>query len=235
MIRFVVPIVLLAGLWFGAQSSAAAAEAVPVTVVDGDTLEVDGRAVRLYGIDSPELGQFCLNGSKRYRCGYEAALILAKLVGNGPVECRPTPVDAEDAGQICAVELVDLAEAMLRRGYAVALPSALPIYLRAELEAKRSKLGIWRGDFIPPAEWRQGRRLEHGDDEPKQVCDIKGILSDTGERVYVVATDREYDGLVIDEARGERHFCSDDEAELAGWRRWPKSAIRQRPAGGGQP
>jgi len=233
LVQFAVLVLLLAETWFATQTAAAAT--LPVTVVDGDTLEIDGRLVRLYGIDAPELGQFCLNGSKRYRCGYEAALALKKLTENGPVDCRPTPVDADDEGQICAVELVDLAEAMLRRGYVVAQPNALPIYRRVELEAKRSKLGIWRGDFIPPAEWRQGHRLAQGDNEPRQICDIKGIVSDKDERVYVVPSDRDYDSLVIDESRGERNFCSDDEAELAGWRRWPKSATRQRSASGSQP
>lgn len=204
------------------------AETGKTAIVDGDTLEVNGKTVRLYGIDAPELGQYCLNGSNRYRCGYEAALALTKLVGSGPVECRPTPVDADDEGQICSVELVDLAEAMLRRGYAVAPPSSFAVYRRAESEAKKSRLGIWRGNFIHPPEWRAGLRLQTLKNEPNQVCDIKGIVSDKDERVYLVNSDPEYAGVEIDQTRGERLFCSDDEAELAGWRRWPKSAVQQR-------
>ncbi len=211
-----------------AEHAAAEAHTSAAAVVDGDTLEVNDKTVRLYGIDAPELGQFCFNGAKRYRCGYEAALALTKLVGSGPVDCQPTPVDPKDDGQICSVGLVDLAEAMLRRGYAVAQPSALAIYRRAESDSKQSRLGIWRGDFVLPWEWKAGHRLKTQNDEPSQACDIKGIVSNKGERVYLVRSDPEHADIEVDQARGERLFCSDDEAELAGWRRWPKSAIQQR-------
>jgi endonuclease YncB( thermonuclease family) len=225
-------LIVFLGLATSATPDMAAVAADPpvFAIVDGDTLEVGGKIVRLYGVDAPELGQFCLNGTKRYRCGYEAALILTKLVGSGPVECRPTPVDKKDKGQICSVGLVDLAEAMLRRGYAAAPPTSLTIYRRVESEAKQSKLGIWRGDFILPWEWKEGRRLEARGDEPRQACDIKGIVSDKKERVYAVNTDPEYAAIEVDQTRGERLFCSDDEAELAGWRRWPKSVVQQRSA-----
>jgi endonuclease YncB( thermonuclease family) len=225
---FIVFLVLTAS---AAQVLVAAETATPaVAIVDGDTLEVNGKTVRLYGIDAPELGQYCLNGSNRYRCGYEAALALTKLVGNGPIECWPTPVDSDDEGQICSVDLVDLAEAMLRRGYAIAPPTSFAIYRRAESEAKKSRLGIWRGNFVLPSEWRSGLRLQTLSSEPKQVCDIKGIVGNKDERVYLVNSDPEYAGVDIDQTRGERLFCSDDEAELAGWRRWPKSAVQQRTA-----
>ncbi len=215
-----------------------AAEAHPPAVavaVDGDTLELDGKIVRLYGVDAPELGQFCMNGTNRYRCGYEAALSLAKLLTTGPVVCQRTPVDPKDDGQICSIGLVDLAEAMLRRGYAVAQTSALAVYRRAESDAKQSRLGIWRGDFIPPQDWKAGRRLQTQKDQPEQACDIKGLLSAKGERVYLVNTDPEYPTIEVDQPRGERLFCSDDEAELAGWRRWPKSAIQERAAAAKKP
>jgi len=224
--------VIVAAIMFGTHvvSESAAAEDAPslVTVVDGDTLEMGGRTVRLYGIDAPELGQLCLNGSNRYRCGYEAALMLKKLVGNGLVSCRPTPADSEDAGQICSVGLVDLAEAMLRRGYAVAQPNALTVYRKVEQDAKQGRLGIWRGEFILPSDWRAGQRLQARSGEPGQLCDIKGIVSDKGEKVYLVPIDPDYEAIEIDQSRGEKLFCSDDEAELSGWRRWPKSAVQQR-------
>jgi endonuclease YncB( thermonuclease family) len=219
---------LILGFLAAVESGRAQGTPSPATVVDGDTLEIGATTVRLYGIDAPELGQFCFNGSKRYRCGFDAALTLKNLIGGTAVECQPTPVDTSDRGQICSVELVDLAEAMLRRGYAVTLPNALAVYRRAEKEAQRSKIGIWRGEFIMPSEWRRGRRLQAHGGDPLQICDVKGIVSDKGEKVYLVGSDPHYDTIEIELSRGERFFCSDDEAELAGWRRWPKSAVRQR-------
>lgn len=219
---------LILGFVLSSQPVVASDGSLDVTVVDGDTLEVGGKTIRLYGIDAPELGQFCLNGTKRYRCGFEAALMLKKLVAGRSVDCQPTPVDADDNGQICSVGLDDLALAILRHGYAVAQPSAIPIYRKVEGEAKQSRFGIWRGEFILPSDWRAGHRLPTDADVPKQICDIKGIVSDGGKKVYLVPSDHEYGDIDLDRSRGEQFFCSDDQAEFAGWRRWPKSAVRQR-------
>jgi endonuclease YncB( thermonuclease family) len=41
-------------------------------VVDGDTLEVGGRKVRLFGIDAPELDQTCDAEGQLWACGAEA-------------------------------------------------------------------------------------------------------------------------------------------------------------------
>lgn len=230
--RWVFLAALIVGLAAASETAVAQTTSSPAAIIDGDTLEVNGETIRLYGIDAPELGQLCRKGANQYRCGYDAALTLRNLVGNAPISCRATPVDASDPGQICSVGLVDLAEAMLRRGYAVALPNAITFYRRAEYEAQRSKLGIWRGDFVPPSEWREGRRLQARNGDPSQICDVKGIVSDKGIRVYLVTSDPDYETVEIDQSRGERLFCSDDEAELAGWRRWPKTAVRQRTSAG---
>ncbi len=61
------------------------------TVVDGDTLAIEGlkARIRLYGIDAPESSQTCDDASgKRYLCGGRAAQYLADLIGrSGRVTC----------------------------------------------------------------------------------------------------------------------------------------------------
>jgi endonuclease YncB( thermonuclease family) len=215
---------LWAAFWLAAPASAE--DPSPgIVVVDGDTLEVDGQVLRLYGIDAPELGQTCLDKSKRWRCGLQAALELRGLLRIwGNVTCSPIHSDAEGSRAICHnPQYDDPAEVLLARGLAVALPDSIPAYKRAEIQAKNAKLGIWRGEFVEPSQWRQGKRLAVTDDSPAEVCDVKGIVTAKGNKVYYVPTDADYDAISVTPERGERMFCSDDEAELAGWRRYPRN------------
>ena len=48
-------------------------------------------------------------------------------------------------------------------------------------------------------------------------CRIKGNISDNG-RIYHVPGRGAYDQTVIDESKGERWFCTEEQARAAGWR-----------------
>jgi len=52
---------------------------------------------------------------------------------------------------------------------------------------------------------------------PDADCAIKGSVSFTGKRRYLVPEDRDYRITFIDPADGERWFCSESEALEAGW------------------
>ena len=191
-------------------------------VIDGDTLVVDGQLVQLAGIDAPELGQRCFNQGKSWRCGLEAALALRKLIAFGEVVCEVDEAEPRTAKARCSVDEKDLAVALLQQGYAIALPEASSPLKAAENSAKEAKFGIWRGDFVAPASWRDGVRLP-GEAEDPQYCVIKGTINDKDQRVFYVPSDEGYDAIVIDPSRGERMFCSDDQAILRGWRPFPKA------------
>jgi hypothetical protein len=47
---------------------------------------------------------------------------------------------------------------------------------------------------------------------------IKGNINGKGERGYYMPGTRGYGQTQVDESRGERWFCSEDEAREAGWR-----------------
>src|SRR6516165_7572954 len=60
------------------------------SVVDGDTLEIHGIRIRLWGIDAPESSQLCRGeDSLQYRCGAQAANDLDTFIARRPVNCSP--------------------------------------------------------------------------------------------------------------------------------------------------
>ena len=67
-----VVILLFAGLIaVRLDSSPEAVSGLP-RVVDGDTLVMDGKRIRLAGIDAPELRQVCQRKDRDWPCGTEA-------------------------------------------------------------------------------------------------------------------------------------------------------------------
>ena len=53
-------------------------------------------------------------------------------------------------------------------------------------------------------------------------CDIKGNISKNGNKIYHTPQDKSYSYVEINTGSGEKWFCSETEAQLAGWR-LPKS------------
>ncbi|HSG95200.1 MAG TPA: thermonuclease family protein, partial [Afifellaceae bacterium] len=89
--------------------------------VDGDSLELDGRRVRLYGIDAPELPQTCEKAGGTTQCGQRAYAELKFLVSGKRVECESLGFDRYDRTLArCQAGQTDLGAAMVRAGWAIA-------------------------------------------------------------------------------------------------------------------
>src|SRR3979490_3130895 len=55
------------------------------STIDGDTLEIHGTRIRLWGIDAPESNQLCRSDeSLQYQCGAKAANELGTFIAGGP-------------------------------------------------------------------------------------------------------------------------------------------------------
>ncbi len=52
---------------------------------------------------------------------------------------------------------IDIGRAMLRREWALAYRRYSTDYVNAKDHAKMNRLGIWRGKFRPPWEWRKSK------------------------------------------------------------------------------
>ncbi|MWB78826.1 thermonuclease family protein [Pseudooceanicola sp. 216_PA32_1] len=191
--------------------------------IDGDTLRLGATTVRLLNIDAPEAAQTC--GSRA--CGRDATLALAALLASGPVTCDGTRHDRY--GRLlahCAVDGQDLGAQLVASGDAVAFVRYSREYLPQERTARAAKRGIW-SQANPQMPWDY-RRLSSGG-QPAQAlpvsdttpgdCRIKGNIARDGERIYHLPGQRYYGETQISRLKGERWFCSEDEARRAGWRK----------------
>lgn len=127
----------------------------PARAADGDSLDLSGISVRLFGVDAPELAQSCERGGAPWACGKQAASQLAGLVAGTSVVCEQKDVD--DYGRIvatCRAGPVDLGGTMVDAGLAVALPYFSDRYVAAEARARAAGLGVWAGTFQIPADYR---------------------------------------------------------------------------------
>jgi endonuclease YncB( thermonuclease family) len=82
------------------------------SVIDGDTLEIHGTRIRLWGVDAPESTQLCRgDDSDLYRCGAKAANDLDAFMARRPVNCVPVSLDPFGRTVAsCQVGGVDLSE-----------------------------------------------------------------------------------------------------------------------------
>ena len=191
------------------------------TVIDGDTIDIHGQRIRFHGIDAPESNQMCEAGGVSYRCGQKSALALSDRAGRATVSCKGKDVDRY--GRIVAVCFKgqeDLNAWMVSQGWAVSYRRYSEDYVVQEDAARTAAIGMWAGKFVMPWDWRRGVRLasEKTSASPSG-CEIKGNISSKGKMIYHVPGDLWYDKTKIDPARGERFFCSENEAKAAGWRR----------------
>jgi endonuclease YncB( thermonuclease family) len=139
-------------------------------VVDSGTIEIAGRRIRLYGVDAPPPQQRCdsLDG-RSWACGLRAAAYLHELAGGRRIGCVARGRGRDGATvAACFDGAADLARAMVRAGYAIALPYVTEDYVADESAARAQGLGLWSGRFETPAGWRRrhGASVEGGESGP---------------------------------------------------------------------
>jgi endonuclease YncB( thermonuclease family) len=223
-------IVALAALLVSAAPAFPDAVVGRASVVDGDTLDIRGTRIRLHGVDAPESAQTCRDAKgQAYRCGQQAALALADHIGAASVSCEQKDVDRyKRIVAVCSAGGEDLNAWLVAHGYALAYRQYAADYVDEEAAARRARRGVWGGAFTPPWDWLKGEREDGASgaapppaparEKAAAGCRIKGNISRKGERVYHVPGSRDYERTELDEAAGERWFCSAEEARAAGWR-----------------
>jgi endonuclease YncB( thermonuclease family) len=181
-------------------------------VVDGDTLMIGGERLRLHGIDAPELDQPCARDGAAWRCGDWARAELAARIKGRAISCEGRGRDRYDRLlATCRIGGTDLGQSLVRDGVAFAYRRYSSAYIPDEAAAMREGRGLWAGEVALPETFRHPPEKVAGD------CAIKGNISASGQ-IYHRPGQRDYDSVRIDERKGERWFCSEDDARAAGWR-----------------
>ena len=129
-------------------------------IIDGDTIILNSEKIRFYGIDTPEKKQKCKDKSGlSYPCGLVATNELKKIIISGKLFCKKRTTDRYRRSiSTCYVNGVDVSSLMVKNGWALAYRKYSKDYVKDEEEAKKKKIGLWAGEFIPPWKWRRLKR-----------------------------------------------------------------------------
>ncbi|AKS46772.1 Endonuclease YncB, thermonuclease family [Octadecabacter temperatus] len=191
-----------------------------VRVVDGDTLDVSGQRVRLHGIDAPETEQTCEDAQGSvWPCGAFVREEVARRYQGVRATCHEIEQDRYGRSVAkCFVNGRDIGETLVSDGWARAYREYSMDYDLAEKSAQVLGLGLWASSMQEPSAYRAEQRVPSPDiAAPDANCIIKGNISGSG-RIYHMPHNRDYANTRINEASGERWFCSETEARSAGWR-----------------
>jgi endonuclease YncB( thermonuclease family) len=129
--------------------------AAAVRIVDGETIGLGDRVVRLAGIEAPPRGASCHTArGEAFDCGAASAAALARLLAGQDVSCRI--IGKDDFGRglgKCAAGGTEVNRAMVQAGFARARHRDLR---EEEDAARRDARGLWaHGPGLPP-DWRAG-------------------------------------------------------------------------------
>ena len=137
-------------------------------IIDGDTVHINNKKIRLEGIDAPEIKQQCkkpflkissiisFEFNKDYLCGVMAKKKLVDKINNSKIKCISLSKDRYKRFlATCFKDKINLNKWMVRNGNAVAYKRYSKDYVRDEVYAKENKLGVWEGSFMMPEKWRK--------------------------------------------------------------------------------
>ena len=137
-------------------------------IIDGDTVRISDKKIRLEGIDAPEIKQQCkkpflkisatigFQFNKNYSCGVTSKKKLIDKIDNSKIKCISSLKDRYKRFlATCYKDKINLNKWMVRNGYALAYKRYSKDYVRDEEYAKENKLGVWEGSFILPEKWRK--------------------------------------------------------------------------------
>jgi len=126
----------------------------PTFIASGE-IGLGGKRVVFHGVDPAMDRMPCEVDGRAWDCGAAAMRILLNFVGREEVTCEPIALDLfRRVFAKCTVHGKDIGMHLVEQGMAVAIPEESADYIEAEKAAKAKKVGMWRGRFKTPQEFR---------------------------------------------------------------------------------
>ena len=139
-----------------------------IRIVDGDTVVINNKSIRLQGIDTPEIKQTCRDDSgQNYDCGIYAKIKLKQIINNNNVECSRGSIDKYGRQlSYCYVRSnkkgsnnrTNINLELVKQGYAYAYKHGNLFLSYYELRARLQKKGLFATRFEKPWKWRQSKK-----------------------------------------------------------------------------
>ena len=90
-------------------------------IIDGDTIHIGSKKIRLHAIDAPETKQKCSKEEIQWNCGLESTKFLINLIGEDKIECITNGRDKYKRYiGVCYKNNLDLNSQMVANGWAIA-------------------------------------------------------------------------------------------------------------------
>ena len=125
-------------------------------IIDGDTIHINKKKIRLHGIDAPEKKQECMLENKKWDCGQQSTRELEKIINKKIIKCISSDIDRYKRYiATCYVNKLNINQTMVRKGWAIAYRYYSKDYVIDENYAKKNKAGIWKSKFDDPYIFRK--------------------------------------------------------------------------------
>lgn len=202
-----------------------------VKVVDGDTIDVlindNVERLRLIGVNTPET----VDPRKPVECfGIEASNKTKSLLADQRIYLESDPSQGERDKYNRLLRYVFLEDGtnfnllLIKEGYAYEYTYDLPYKYQSEFkdaqkEASMNKIGLWGNTCGNTPPQKTNIISPPAQTNTTNSCTIKGNINASGEKIYHTASCGSYNKTNIDESKGEKWFCTEQEALDGGWRK----------------
>lgn len=153
-----------------------------ISAVRANAFYLNGRFIRLFGVDAPDTDQVCSDSNgAAYNCGEEAISWLRGWLDQNIIDCYLLKVEPNGVNlAICTWGEYDIGAALVGAGWGIADTSETDIYRPYETNAQSESSGLWKGTFYSPKDWRDIKNKRNDFTIKRKITPQKGSFFNFG-------------------------------------------------------